>query len=110
MNLVLISFLCIILIALPSSSALALSQNDFEKYMDLWTQKRELASQSLREAENAFKSGNKVTGCITQQHAGEYGIEATQFLIKAMQANGSIDGLESIEAGLNKWRELRDFC
>ena len=36
--------------------------------------------------------------------------EATESLIKAMRINGSSDGLENFESGLNKWRELGDFC
>ena len=76
----------------------------------IWDQKKELASQYLDEAENSFKEGDELEGCVLQQKAGEYGMEATKSLIKAMQINGSNDGIENLESGLLKWQELKDFC
>ena len=94
----------------PSHIAIASTQEDFSINMQTWNQKKELASQYLEEAENQFKNGDELAGCVAQQQAGDYGIEATESLIKAMELNGSTDGIENLRSGLNKWRELRDFC
>ena len=83
---------------------------DFEAYMQEWDQKRELATQHLLDAEKALKAGDKLNGCLQQRRASKYGIEATESLIKAMKLNGSMDEFENFESGLNKWRELGDFC
>ena len=83
---------------------------DFEFYMQEWNNKRELAAQYLLEAEKALKEGNKSLGCVQQSKASKYGIKATEALIKAMKINGSIDGIDNFKSGLNKWRELGDFC
>ncbi len=107
----LLAFLFILLIfGLNNQVAKAEGQESFEILMQEWNQKKELASQYLIEAEDAFKSGDELSGCVTQQKAGIYGIEATESLIKAMKSKGATDGLENLEAGLNKWKELRDFC
>ena len=90
--------------------AIANTEEDFKLYMQIWDEKKEMASQYLYEAENSFKQGDELEGCASQQKAGEYGIDATKALIKAMKINGSDDGLENLESGLRKWRELKDFC
>jgi len=48
--------------------------------------------------------------CARQREAASYGIEATESLIKALEANGSKTEIENLQAGLDKWRELRDYC
>ena len=75
-----------------------------------WESKKTIASEYLKQAENAFKEGDELTGCSFQRKASLYGIEATKSLISAMEVNGTKDGLENLEGGLNKWRELGDFC
>ena len=100
-------FLLLLLITIQNAPAFA---EDFESYMHEWNEKRELATQYLLEADKALREGDEVTGCITQRKASKYGIEATKSLIKAMRINGSTDGLENFESGLNKWKELGDFC
>ena len=83
---------------------------DYEKYMEEWNDKRELATKYLLEAEEDLKIGNKASSCEKQRKAGTYGIKATKSLMEAMKLNGSTYGLENIESGLRKWEELRDFC
>ena len=78
--------------------------------MNEWDEKRELATQYLIDAEKAIKAGDKTNGCLKQRKASDYGIEATESLIKAMKINGSTDGLKNFESALNKWREIGDFC
>ena len=107
MKCLLVSCLIVLLITIQSAAAFA---KGFESYMQEWNEKRELATQYLSEADRALKEGDEVTGCITQRKASKYGIEATKSLIKAMKINGSTDGLENFESGLNKWKELGDFC
>ena len=107
MKVILAGFLFILLIAFQSAPVFA---EDFETYMQVWNEKRELATQYLLNAEKALKEGDEATACVTQRKASKYGIEATESLIKAMKINGSTDGLENFESGLNKWRELGDFC
>ena len=100
-------FLLALLLSAQSAMAFAV---DFESYMQEWNDKRELATQYLLDAEKALKEGDEATGCVAQRKASKYGIEATESLIKAMKINGSTDGLENFESGLNKWKELGDFC
>lgn len=102
--------LLLIIIISQSHIALADSEKNFSKYMQIWNEKKDLASQYLEEAEKAFKSGDELSGCVAQQKAAEFGIDATNSLIKAMKANGSNNGIENIESGLRKWEELKDFC
>tara|TARA_B100000700_G_C14564696_1_gene632744 strand:+ start:361 stop:648 length:288 start_codon:yes stop_codon:yes gene_type:complete len=83
---------------------------DFQTHMNEWNEKRVLASQYLLDAEKFLKEGDKAKGCSKQREASQYGIQATESLIKAMKINDSTDGLENFESGLKKWRELGDFC
>ena len=102
--------LIIIVIFLSAGTALASNKQDFSNYMDTWNEKIKLASQYLEEAENELKNGDAIQGCINQKKAAGFGIEATESLIKAFQANGSQNDIENIKTGLKKWKELRDFC
>ena len=102
--------LIILVIFLSAGTALASSKQDFKNYMDTWNEKIKLASQYLEEAENELKNGDAIQGCINQKKAAGFGIEATESLIKAFQANGSQNDIENIKTGLKKWKELRDFC
>ena len=101
------AFLWFLLIISESSYVFA---GDFETYMKVWDEKRGLATEYLMKAEKSLKEGDKTNGCANQRKASQYGIEATQSLIKAMKINGSEDGFEGLASGLNKWRELGDFC
>ena len=103
------SFLLVLLLTTQIKPAYAVVK-DFELYMKDWNDKRELATQYLLEAEEAFKEGDEAIGCVIQRKASKYGIEATQSLIIAMKLNGSDQGVENFEYGLNKWKELGDFC
>ncbi len=106
LGILLILFFCLN----QSDLAFAANEKEFLNYMQDWTEKKELASKYLREAEESFKAGDELSGCSIQKKASNYGIEATNSLISAMEAQGATDGLENLEAGLNKWRELGDFC
>ena len=105
-----ILILVMLLIHSHSDVVLAGTQDVFDDYMNKWTEKKTMASKYLLEAEAAFKNGDELTGCAIQKKASTYGIEATESLIMAMEVNGSTDGLENLETGLNKWKELGDFC
>ena len=82
----------------------------FTYYMDDWNINIELASDTLKEAEEAFKEGDELQGRFNQRKAAEYGIVATKSLIKAFEVQGTQEDLSDIEAGLNKWKELLEFC
>ncbi len=103
----LICSLVLLLLLINSAPTFA---KDFNTYMQEWNQKRALATQSLLEAEKYLKQGDKYTSCLKQKQASKLGVEATESLIQAMKVNGSIEGIENFESGLNKWRELGDFC
>ncbi len=103
--------LCItIVIFLSSEAAIASNDEDFKIYMDNWNQKIKLASEFLDKAETELKNGDAIQGCINQKKAARLGIEATESLINAFKVNGSQNDIENIENGLQKWKELRDFC
>ena len=106
----LVAALIITLILFGNNIVFASTEKDFLIYMNDWESKREIASKYLKEAKIAFKEGDELTGCATQRKASKFGIKATKSLIKAMELNGSYEGLDNLEAGLNKWRELGDFC
>ena len=82
----------------------------FEMYLSDFYQKQERASQILKEIETDLKTGSREKVCARQKEAAKYGIEATESLIKAFEANGSKTQMENLQAGLNKWKELRDYC
>ncbi len=84
--------------------------SEYDKLMNEWNLKIELASDSLKEAEAALKEGDALEGCVKQREAGKQGVEATQSLIKAFKLSESTQDISNLEAGLNKWKELRDFC
>ena len=86
------------------------SSEKFDSYMQQWDEKRELATQYLLQAEKYLKEGDELSGCSSQEKASKYGIEATQALINAMKINDSTEGIQDLKAGLNKWKELGDFC
>ena len=83
---------------------------DYQSYINEFNEKRIIASELLHNAEEYLKDGDELNACATQQKASTYGIEATEALIKAMQINEATDGIENLYMGLNKWKELRDYC
>ena len=86
------------------------ANTDFEMYLSDFYQKQEKASQILKEIETNLKDGSRDKVCARQREAAIYGIEATESLIKAFEVNGSNNQMKNLQAGLDKWRELRDYC
>ncbi|WP_036892194.1 MULTISPECIES: hypothetical protein [Prochlorococcus] len=109
MNYFFIAILSLVIFFTPQF-ANAKPLNKFDNYMNEWNQKISLASDYLETAEMELKNGDELQGCINQRKAANYGIEATQSLIKAFEISNSTEDLSDIKAGLNKWRELRDSC
>ena len=86
------------------------AESEFEMYLNDFYQKQEKASKVLKEIETDLKDGSRDRVCARQREAASYGIKATESLIKAFKINGSISQMENLQAGLDKWRELRDYC
>tara|TARA_B100000579_G_scaffold122247_1_gene98397 strand:+ start:455 stop:784 length:330 start_codon:yes stop_codon:yes gene_type:complete len=86
------------------------ADTEFQMYLSDFYQNQERASQILKEIQTDLKNGSREKVCARQKEAAKYGIEATESLIKAFESNGSKTQLENLQAGLNKWRELRDYC
>ncbi len=86
------------------------AESDFEMYLSDFYQKQEKASKILKGIETDLKDGSRERVCAKQREAAIYGIEATESLIKAFKTNGSLSQIENLQAGLDKWRELRDYC
>ena len=86
------------------------AETEFEIYLNDFYQKQERASKILKGIELGLKDGSRDRVCSKQREAARYGIEATESLIKAFKINGSKTEIENLEAGLNKWKELRDYC
>ena len=86
------------------------AESEFEMYLNDFYQKQEEASKILKEIETDLKDGSRDRHCARQRKAASYGIEATESLIKAFKTNGSKTQIENLQAGLDKWRELRDYC
>ena len=104
---ILFSLLCI---GLFPDVLVADSEDAFQGYMDVWNEKRGLASKYLLEAEVALKEGDVLTGCATQKIASQYGVEATESLIQAIKLKGTSQEVENLQSGLNKWKEIGDYC
>ena len=97
--------------ALLFSSVISVNaESKFEIYLNDFYQKQEQASKILKEIETDLKDGSRDRVCARQREAASYGIEATESLIKAFKSNGSKNEMENLQAGLDKWRELRDYC
>ena len=86
------------------------AETEFEMYLNDFYQKQDRASKILKGIEIDLKDGSKDRVCSRQREAAKYGIEATESLIKAFEINGSKTEMENLQAGLNKWKELRDYC
>ena len=86
------------------------AQSEFEMYLSDFYQKQEKASKILKEIETDLKEGSRDRVCARQREAANYGIKATESLIKAFKTNGTKTEIENLQAGLDKWRELRDYC
>ena len=86
------------------------AESEFEMYLSDFYQKQEKASKILKEIETDLKDGSRDRVCARQREAASYGIEAMESLIKAFKTNGSKTEMENLQAGLDKWRELRDYC
>ena len=86
------------------------AETEFEMYLSDFYQKQDRASRILKGIETDLKDGSRENVCARQREAAIYGIEATDSLIKALKINGSKTEIESLQAGLNKWKELRDYC
>ena len=93
------------------SSVLSVNaESEFEMYLIDFYQKQGKASKILKEIETDLKDGSRDRVCSKQREAARYGIEATESLIKAFKTNGSKTEIDNLQAGLDKWRELRDYC
>ena len=98
-------------VVLLFSSVIPVSaESEFEIYLSDFYQKQEKASKILKEIETDLKDGSRDRVCARQREAANYGIKATESLIKAFKTNGSESQMENLQAGLDKWRELRDYC
>ena len=86
------------------------AESEFELYLNDFYQKQEKASKILKEIEIDLKDGFRDRVCARQREAANYGIEATESLIKAFKEKGSKTEIENLQAGLKKWIELRDYC
>tara|TARA_Y100001968_G_C19135864_1_gene609061 strand:+ start:438 stop:767 length:330 start_codon:yes stop_codon:yes gene_type:complete len=86
------------------------AETEFEIYLSDFYQKQDKASKILKEIEIDLKDGSRDSVCARQREAASYGIEATESLIKAFKINGSKTEIENLQAGINKWKELRDYC
>ena len=86
------------------------AESNFEMYLNDFYQKQEKASKILEQIEIDLKDGSRDKVCARQREAASYGIEATESLIKAFKINGSKTEIENLQSGLNKWRELRNYC
>ena len=86
------------------------AESDFEIYLNDFYQKQEKASQILKGIERELKNGSRDKICLKQREAADYGIQATESLIRAFAINGSKTQVESLIAGLDKWKKLRDNC
>ena len=102
--------LLISMVLLFSSVISANAESEFEMYLSDFYQKQEKASKILKEIETDLKDGSRDRVCARQREAASYGIEATESLIKAFKTNGSETEIVNLQAGLDKWRELRDYC
>ena len=100
----------LIIVLFSSQASFASAEESFKEYLNNWNQKIKLASEYLDEAEIELKNGDAIQGCIKQKQAAEYGIEASESLIKAFQLNRSEQDIKNIEVGLRKWKELKVFC
>ena len=104
-------FISLTFVVLLFSSVKPVSaESEFETYLSDFYQKQEKASKILKEIETDLKDGSRDRVCARQREAASYGIEATESLIKAFKTNGSASQMENLQAGLDKWRELRDYC
>ena len=86
------------------------AESEFEMYLSDFYQKQDKASKILKGIETDLKDGSRDRVCARQKEAASYAIEATESLIKAFKTNGSKAEIENLQAGLDKWRELRDYC
>jgi len=86
------------------------AESEYEIYLDDFYKKQDKASEILKGIEIDLKDGSRERVCKRQREAARYGIEATESLIKAFKINGSKSEIENLKAGINKWKELRDYC
>ena len=86
------------------------AESKFDMYLSDFYQKQEKASKLLKGIETDLKDGSRDRVCARQREAASYGIEAMESLIKAFKTNSSKTEIENLQAGLNKWREMRDYC
>jgi len=86
------------------------AETEFEKYLSDFYYQQEQASKILKEIETDLKDGSRERVCARQKEAANHGIAATESLIKAFKINGSMTQMDNLRAGLDKWRELRDYC
>ena len=100
--------ICIVFLFFSVMSANA--ESDFEMYLSDFYQKQEKASKILKGIEKDLKDGSRERVCVRQREAASYGIEAMESLIKAFKTKGKDTEVENLQAGLDKWRELRDYC
>ena len=103
LSLIIFSFLFISILPVKAETEFEMHMNDFYK-------QQKLASELLKEIERDLKNGSREKVCIRQKKAANYGIQATESLMKAFSISGSISQMENIQAGLNRWKELRDYC
>ena len=86
------------------------AESNFDINMKDFYQKQEKAIKLLRDIETDLKNGSREKVCSRQREAANYGIEATESLMKAFKTNDSITEIKNLQKELDKWHELRDYC
>ena len=108
MNKILIIFF--ILYLFIGNTVSASLEDDFQNRLLIWEDNISEARNYLRKAEKLFKDGNYNQACKSQKKASNYGVIATNSLIKAFVLNDDSEDIKYLEIALEKWKNIGSLC
>ena len=79
------------------------------KDLILKAENEELLNIQNKESHNLSNESENPENQLSDEILKQINLEVTEFK-KAFKENGSTENLSDIKSGLDKWKELRDFC
>ncbi len=106
----LISSILLIIFTLFNFSLKAEVIENNNKLLEEWNYNNDLASFYLVQAEKYLKSGDKINACISQRKASQYGLTASNYLMRSFILNEKEEDILKLKKLIQKWDQLSKSC
>ena len=105
-----ISSILLIVFTLFNFSLKAEVIDNNNKLLKEWNNNNDLASFYLLQAEKDLKLGDKINACINQRKASEYGLTASNYLMRSFILNEKEEDILKLKKLIQEWDQLSKSC